>query len=110
MNPKLRSEAQQIIEYAIGRSLPDRAVTDALKKMNLSGNVYLVAIGKAAWQMANAAVRCLEQPPADGIVLTKYGHVKGPIPGVRCFEGGHPIVDENGLAGTQAMYSLISGY
>ncbi|MFG6355791.1 MAG: glycerate kinase [Acetatifactor sp.] len=108
MNPKLRSEAQQIIEYAIGRSLPDRAVTDALKKMNLSGNVYLVAIGKAAWQMANAAVRCLEQSPADGIVLTKYGHVKGPIPGVRCFEGGHPIVDENGLAGTQAILDMTA--
>lgn len=108
MNPKLHSEAQQIIEYAIGRSLPDRAVTDALKKMNLSGNIYLVAIGKAAWQMANAAVRCLEQPPADGIVLTKYGHVKGPIPGVRCFEGGHPIVDENGLAGTQAILDMTA--
>lgn len=108
MNPKLRSEAQQIIEYAIGRSLPDRAVTDALKKMNLSGNIYLVAIGKAAWQMANAAVRCLEQPLADGIVLTKYGHVKGSIPGVRCFEGGHPIVDENGLRGTQAILDMTA--
>lgn len=108
MNQKLRSEAQQIIEYAIGKSLPDRAVTDALAKMNLSGNIYLVAIGKAAWQMANAAVGCLKQPPTDGIVLTKYGHAQGPVPGVRCFEGGHPIVDENGLAGTQAILDMTA--
>lgn len=108
MNQKLRSEAQQIIEYAIGKSLPDRAVTDALAKMNLSGNIYLVAIGKAAWQMANAAAHCLERPLADGIVLTKYGHAQGPVPGVRCFEGGHPIVDENGLAGTQAILDMTA--
>lgn len=108
MNQKLRSEAQQIIEYAIGKSLPDRAVTDALAKMNVSGNIYLVAIGKAAWQMANAAVGCLKQPPTDGIVLTKYGHAQGPVPGVRCFEGGHPIVDENGLAGTEAILDMTA--
>lgn len=108
MNQKLRSETQQIIEYAIGKSLPDRAVTDALAKMNLSGNIYLVAIGKAAWQMANAAVGCLKQPPTDGIVLTKYGHAQGPVPGVRCFEGGHPIVDENGLAGTEAILDMTA--
>lgn len=108
MNQKLRDESQQIIEYAIGKSLPDRAVTDALAKMNLSGNIYLVAIGKAAWQMANAATHCLERPLADGIVLTKYGHAHGPVPGVRCFEGGHPIVDENGLAGTQAILDMTA--
>lgn len=108
MNQKLRSETQQIIEYAIGKSLPDRAVTDALAKMNLSGNIYLVAIGKAAWQMANAAAHCLERPLTDGIVLTKYGHAQGPVPGVRCFEGGHPIVDENGLAGTRAILDMTA--
>lgn len=108
MNQKLRYEAQQIIEYAIGKALPDRAVADALEKMNISGNIYLVAIGKAAWQMANAAVHYLNQPLAGGIVLTKYGHVKGPVPGICCFEGGHPIVDENGLAGTQAILDMTA--
>ncbi len=108
MNQKLRYEAQQIIEYAIGKALPDRAVANALEKMNISGNIHLVAIGKAAWQMANAAVHYLNQPLAGGIVLTKYGHVKGPVPGIRCFEGGHPIVDENGLAGTQAILDMTA--
>ena len=108
MNQKLRCEAQQIMEYAIGKSLPDRAVAEALEQYDFSGRIYLVAIGKAAWQMASAAVRCLKVPVVDGIVLTKYGHVKGDIPGVRCFEGGHPIVDENGLAGTQAILDMTA--
>lgn len=108
MNQKLRCQAQQIMEYAIGKSLPDRAVAEALEQYDFSGRIYLVAIGKAAWQMASAAVRCLKVPVVDGIVLTKYGHVKGDIAGVRCFEGGHPIVDENGLAGTQAILDMTA--
>lgn len=108
MNQKLRAEAQQIIEYAIGKVLPDRAVATALEQCDLTGNVYLAAIGKAAWQMASAAVQHLKTPLAGGVVVTKYGHVKGDIPGVRCFEGGHPIVDENGLAGTQAILDMTA--
>lgn len=106
MNKKLRSEAEQIMEYAIGKMQPDAAVVRALEACSLSGRIYLAAVGKAAWQMANAAVQYLKTPVADGVVVTKYGHVKGDIPGVRCFEGGHPIPDENGLAGTQAILDM----
>lgn len=108
MNQKLRSEAEQIMEYAIGKVLPDAAVVRALEACSLSGNIYLAAVGKAAWQMANAAVQYLKTPVAGGVVVTKYGHVKGDIPGVRCFEGGHPIPDENGLAGTQAILDMTA--
>lgn len=108
MNQKLRRDAEQIMEYAIGRVLPDRAVVSALEKCDLSGRIYLAAVGKAAWQMANAAVEYLKVPIAGGVVVTKYGHVKGEIPGVRCFEGGHPIVDENSLAGTQAILDMTA--
>lgn len=108
MKQKLRSEAEQIMEYAIGKVLPDAAVVRALDACSLSGNIYLAAVGKAAWQMANAAVQYLKMPVAGGVVVTKYGHVKGDIPGVRCFEGGHPIPDENGLAGTQAILDMTA--
>lgn len=108
MNQKLRREAEQIMEYAIGRVLPDAAVVRALEACSLSGNIYLAAVGKAAWQMANVAVQYLKTPVAGGVVVTKYGHVKGDIPGVRCFGGGHPIPDENGLAGTQAILDMTA--
>ncbi len=108
MNQRLRGDAEQIIRYAIGRVLPDEAVGRALSACALSGRIYLAAVGKAAWQMANAAVQYLKSPIADGVVVTKYGHVRGDIPGVRCFEGGHPIPDENGLAGTQAILDMTA--
>lgn len=103
MNATLRSDAEQIVRDAIAAVCPDEAVKRALKGLTFSGRVFLVAVGKAAWQMASTAVRCLAKPVAGGIVITKYGHVKGEIPGVSCYEAGHPIPDENTLIATQQV-------
>ena len=77
----LRSTASAIIDAALQSAQPDEAVRRALDAHPLCGDVYLVAIGKAAWQMARAAVGCL--PVKDGVVITKYGHAAGDLPGVR---------------------------
>ena len=73
--------------------------------MELGGGL-LVAAGKAAWQMAHAAVETLGRVDG-GVVVTKYGHVKGEIPGVNCYEAGHPVPDENGFAATQKALELV---
>ena len=72
----LRDVAQTIIDSAIRSSLPDEAVKRALKNCHFEKKVHLVAIGKAAWQMARAAVDCIGSQIQDGIVITKYGHIK----------------------------------
>lgn len=51
----LRADAEKIITRAIAAVLPDAAVERALKGKTFLGRVYLVAAGKAAWQMAHAA-------------------------------------------------------
>ena len=43
------------------------------------------------------------------MVVTKYGHVRGEIPGVVCCEGGHPVPDEGSFAGTQKALDLVQG-
>ena len=63
----------------------------------VKGKLYLVAVGKAAWQMANAAANILNGQIEKGIVITKYGHIQGDIPGIECFEAGHPVPDTNTL-------------
>ena len=103
----LRSAASEIIRAALQSALPDEAVRRALGAHPLHGDVYLVAIGKAAFQMARAAVAC--QPVKDGVVITKYGHAAGEIPGVRVFEAAHPVPDENGRRATQAAIDMVSG-
>lgn len=107
MNEILRSEADQIISASLNAVLPDEAVQRALKQFRpRGGKTLLVATGKAAWQMANAAVKALGHVDG-GVVVTKYHHVMGDIPGVACYEAGHPVPDENSFAGTRKALELV---
>lgn len=127
MREMLRGDADVIIREAIQKVLPDEAVAQALKGKwmageefgakgqnsessfdSVNGKIYLVAIGKAAWQMAKAASDILGDRIEQGIVVTKYGHVKGPLANIVCCEAGHPVPDENSFRGTQAVIDMIS--
>ena len=106
MNQVLRADADAIVSASIRAVLPDEAVRRALTQLTPGkGRTLLVAAGKAAWQMAGAAVEALGRVDA-GIVVTKYGHVKGTIPGVRCYEAGHPVPDEASFFATGQALAL----
>ena len=109
MNSTLRRDADAIIRSSLNAVLPDEAVRRALKAFApRGGRVLLVAAGKAAWQMAHAAVEALGRVDG-GVVVTKYGHVKSEIPGVTCCEAGHPVPDENSFAATKKALALVQG-
>ncbi len=110
MNKIMRSHADQIVAAGIRAVLPDEAVRRALAGYAPApgGRTVLVAAGKAAWQMARAAVDALGAVDG-GVVVTKYDHVMGPIPGVECCEAGHPVPDENSFAATEKALALASG-
>lgn len=108
MNTQLREDAGKIIQASLKAVLPDEAVQRALKLYKpQGGKTLLVAAGKAAWQMAKAAVDTLGGVDG-GVVVTKYGHVKGDIPGVACYEAGHPVPDGNSFAATQKALDLVA--
>ena len=108
MNQLLRTQADAIVAASIRAVLPDEAVRRALQNFAPAGRVFLVAAGKAAWQMAHAAVQTIGRPDG-GVVITKYGHVKGDIPGVTCYEAGHPVPDAAGFAATAKALALVQG-
>lgn len=109
MDQLLRSHADRIVREAIAAVRPDAAVKRALEGKEFPGRVLLVAAGKAAWQMAEAASGCLGSRIEKGVVVTKYGHVMGPVANFDCYEAGHPVPDENSFRGTQAALDLVSG-
>ncbi|MBQ3194232.1 MAG: glycerate kinase [Oscillospiraceae bacterium] len=109
MDKMLRSHAEAITAAAIRAVQPDAAVQRALRGKTFPGRVILVAAGKAAWQMAKTACDCLGSRLDDGIVITKYDHVMGELPGIRCREAGHPVPDENSFSATREALSLVSG-
>lgn len=105
----LRQKANQMIRESLEAVMPDRAVEKALENFQgRGGRTILVAAGKAAWQMAAAAVRVLGHVD-DGMVITKYDHVKGEIPGVECREAGHPVPDENSFEATEKALEKVRG-
>jgi len=109
MDPVLREHADRIVSESIRAVLPDEAVRRTLKDYRPGpGRTLLVAAGKAAWQMTRAAVDTLGRVDG-GVVVTKYGHVKGEIPGVVCYEAGHPVPDENSFFATQKALELAEG-
>lgn len=109
MNRDLRTQADAIVSASIAAVLPDRAVRRALAEFVPGpGKTMLVAAGKAAWQMAHAAVEALGHVDG-GVVVTKYDHVKGEIPGVTCYEAGHPVPDENSFSATARALELVQG-
>ena len=109
MDVSLRKDADAIISASLRAVLPDEAVRRALQTFQpRGGRVVLVAVGKAAWQMARAAVETLGRVDG-GVVITKYGHVKGALPGVTCCEAGHPVPDANGFTATEQALALVRG-
>ena len=100
MNTHLRNDAEKIVRAAIKAVSPEVAVKRILQNKRYKGRIILIAVGKAAWKMAQAAVEVLPQKVDKGVVITKYHHVLEPIEGVTCLEAGHPVLDENGVAAT----------
>ena len=104
----LRKDADDIIRASINAVLPDEAVKRALEGFKRPpGRLLLVAAGKAAWRMAKAAADTLDFD--EGIVITKYGHVMGDIPGMSCFEAGHPVPDANSFEAARRVLKMVNG-
>jgi glycerate 2-kinase len=76
-----------------------------------SGNfnrVIVIGFGKAACPMAKAIEDSLPDSLKAGIIITKYSHCNEYIlERIKFFEAGHPIPDENGLKGTNAIIRLL---
>ncbi len=107
----LRKDAQEIINAALRAAQPDTAVETALRDLRFSpgGRVIVISLGKAAWQMAKAASGTLDGRIDHGLVITKYGHLMGDIPGFTLREAGHPVPDANSFAATEEAIQSVGG-
>ena len=105
----VRNDAKQMIKNIIDDNMPGTAVTNALKSHEFCENLYMVAIGKAAWTMAKSACDFLGSKLKKGIVITKYEHSMGELSNCEVFEAGHPVADENTISATAKAIELVSG-
>ncbi len=105
----VREIAISVVKSAIESVLPERAVKDALTAAPIRGSVVLIAIGKAAWRMADAAYGLLGERVARGCVITKDGHSLGTIGKLKIFEAAHPVLEARNLEATREALSMLEG-
>ncbi len=106
----LREDAQCVIEAALAAAQPKYAVTRALEKLTFSsGRLLVLAIGKAAWGMAQAAFAALGNRIEQGMVITPYGYAQGKLPRFSIREAGHPVPDLNSVRATEAAIAMVQG-
>lgn len=94
-------------------SLEDGVLRAGDARVPLAGDasVRVVAAGKAAAAMTEAAAAAIGDRLERGVLVTKHGHLGGRTlpPGVRSFEAGHPVPDETGREAVAAVEELLSG-
>ena len=105
----LKQDAVKIIKNAIKDVLPGPNTKEALEEAAYpkDGRIFVIAVGKAAYTMAKEAEEYLGDEISGGIVITKYGHLKGELSHFSLFEGGHPIPDENGFRATEEAIQMV---
>lgn len=100
------NDGKKICLGAINTCLPDLGVKNTLKSLKLKGDLYLLAVGKAAYTMAKAASETVDIK--KGIVISKYGHIKDNLKNIECYEASHPILDESSLDATRKAIKMFS--
>ncbi|MEA2066751.1 MAG: glycerate kinase [Thermotogota bacterium] len=105
---KLKETALKIFNESIKKVMPDRAVKDKLLELDFDEDIFIVAVGKASWRMAQSAVETIGNKVKKGIVITKYGHSEGKIKKLEIYEAGHPVPDENTIKATKLILNELN--
>jgi glycerate-2-kinase len=112
---RIRQTAVDIFEAALQAVDPLRLVSAHRQIImeeyfrNRSQKMFVASFGKAAYAMIQAL---LDRPVSDlitrGVILTKYGHTPGGLPGkIGVFEAGHPVPDAAGVSATRRLIDMI---
>lgn len=70
------------------------------------GRVLVTGAGKAAASLARGLEAVLGDRIDSGVVLVKHGHGR-PLQRIAVLEGGHPVPDAAGLAGTRQIMQTV---
>jgi hydroxypyruvate reductase len=112
MNPKdTRDFLHGLFQAAVAAAHPDRCLPPALPPPPARGRIVVLAAGKAAGSMAEAAERhyldklMLAPERIGGIAVTRHGYGR-PLRQIEMIEAGHPVPDEAGIAAATRTLAL----
>ncbi len=104
-----------ILAAALAAVRPERVVKEAIQQraaLEIAGRavpagamLHVVALGKAAAQMARAVEEIAGDRIAGGLVVTRDGHAV-PLAGLAVREAGHPVPDARGEAAAREVLAV----
>lgn len=108
-----RAEAMRLFRAAVRAADPGPALragfaAEPPAAPGPGGAYVLIAVGKAAVPMAEAALALLAGAPVRALVVTNYENAR-PVACARVLAAGHPVPDENGAAAGRAVMALLDG-
>lgn len=96
-----KQSLQTIIKQALAEFIRYPILSEALRYRKLTQPCHILALGKAAWQMAFIASNSINQNLLGKcIILSKYGfhpQIESPSFAAQILEAGHPIPDANSI-------------
>ncbi|MDY6951275.1 MAG: glycerate kinase [Thermodesulfobacteriota bacterium] len=116
---QMRQDAQEIFLAGVravdGKAAVRRHCRVQDDRFEVDGRAYdlrqfeqitVIGAGKAGASMAKALEEMLGDRITEGLVNVKYGHVV-PLQRVQIVEGGHPVPDEAGRQGAEAIMERV---
>lgn len=98
-----KAELTRLFETGLEAARPTKAVAAALSTMG-TGHTLLLAAGKAAAEMTEAALDAGVRP-RRGLVVVRRGEGR-PLPGLEVLEAAHPEPDGSSVRAGRAMLAL----
>ena len=110
MTTLLKQHARQIFQAGVAAADPYQTVKRCLHLDELpTGKIHLIAFGKAACAMAQAAIELIpaSRLASTGIAVTNYENVRA-VDNVEVIGAGHPLPDTDGFFAAQKIAERVS--
>ena len=115
----MRQDAIEIFNAGINAVKPNQAILNQCRidnnhlmvgpdqyDLNRCDHIYVIGAGKATAMMAKAIEQLLGNRIDQGCIIVKYDHTVK-LDRIRIHEAGHPLPDENGVAGAKEILKLV---
>ena len=100
-------DPMEAVAKAVSRDGGELLVAGRSYRLEDYERIFVIGAGKAGAPMASAMEEILGDRLTSGRITVKYGHTV-PLKKVETKEAGHPIPDEEGIAGAEGISSIAS--
>jgi len=107
INDSHREQLTSIYRAALSAVNGKRCVAQFLRDNPLRGEVYLLAIGKAAAAMTVGAFETLDSQIRQALVITRRGESPLNLPNVKLVQSAHPVPDQRSIEAGRVLINFV---